>query len=56
MDMSEATNITAADTDDIVAIVWADGTYTTASGTFVGGRREAKATVAAAQALAALEA
>jgi len=42
MDMSETTNTTATATDDIVAIVWADGTYTTASGTFVGGRREAK--------------
>lgn len=27
--------------DDIVAIVWADGTYTTEAGTFAGGRREA---------------
>jgi len=27
--------------DDIVALVWADGTYTTEAGTFAGGRREA---------------
>jgi hypothetical protein len=33
------------DDDDIVAIVWADGTFTTAAGTFAGGRREAKAAV-----------
>ena len=27
--------------DDIVAIVWADGTFTSAAGTFAGGRSEA---------------
>jgi hypothetical protein len=32
-------------TDTAVAIVWADGTFTTAAGTFAGGRREAKAAV-----------
>jgi len=38
-----------------VAIVWADGTYTIEAGTFIGGRVEAEAAVAALEALEELE-
>ena len=52
--MSEVIDI-VGDTDATVAIVWADGTYTTEAGTFHGGREEAMATVALVQALEGLE-
>ena len=52
--MSEVIDV-VGDTDATVAIVWADGTYTTEAGTFHGGRSEAIATVAVVQALEALE-
>lgn len=35
------TSAKVVEDDDIVALVWADGTYTTEAGTFAGGRREA---------------
>ena len=52
--MSDVIDIVGT-TDTTVAIVWADGTYTTEVGTFIGGREEAMATVAAVQALEELE-
>lgn len=44
------------DTNDISAIVWADGTYTTNEGTFVGGSEDAEARVLLTEAIATLEA
>ena len=52
--MMEASGIAVLDDDDIVALVWADGTFTTAAGTFVGGHREAKAAVLLVQAMDAV--
>lgn len=54
--MTQSNSITAADTNDIVAIVWADGTYTTAEGTFVGGSEEAEVWALLTEAIATLEA
>ena len=52
--MSDVIDIVGT-TDTTVAVVWADGTYTVEAGTFVGGRVEAEAAVAAVQALEELE-
>jgi hypothetical protein len=52
--MSDVIDIVGT-TDATVAIVWADGTYTIEAGTFIGGRVEAEAAVAALEALEELE-
>ncbi len=47
--MSEVNEIVGSPGDGNVAIVWADGSYTTTDGTFVGGSEEAKLSVAVAK-------